>query len=342
MIRGGDKLSRPRVIAALVPQVLIARVEALLGPGVVDVPAGLRDVDGQDGRDDQVDEELYCALWCDVVAKAPHRAIGIEAGGQFPRGTFHALEYLVRSSGTLGEGIDRLLRFHAMLVGEPFFSTAIDGGNLLVVYGSRFEGETFRDAEVDFSLAVLAALLRDVTDGRVLIHAHFARPEPTAPEPYVLFFDSVEWERGHDGILISPEYLAMPTRDADPVLCGILEEVVREQLASAHVAASTASRVRRALTEHLADGPSIEEVASIVGVSVRTLQDRLAEEATSFRDLLDEVRLRLAVQYLKRPELNVSEVAFLVGYSDATAFGRAFKRMTDESPGSYRRRGHQP
>ncbi len=81
----------------------------------------------------------------------------------------------------------------------------------------------------------------------------------------------------------------------------------------------------------------LEHVAARLHVSSRTLQRRLSEHGTSYQELLDDVRVRLARAYLKDARLGVAEVAYLLGYSELRAFDRAFRRWTGLSPREFRR-----
>jgi AraC-like DNA-binding protein len=72
-------------------------------------------------------------------------------------------------------------------------------------------------------------------------------------------------------------------------------------------------------------------------MSPRTLRRMLRDEGTTFRDVVAEVRRELAFRYLRDPDVPIGEVAFLVGFSDANAFHRAFKRWTGGTPGEFRR-----
>jgi AraC-like DNA-binding protein len=72
-------------------------------------------------------------------------------------------------------------------------------------------------------------------------------------------------------------------------------------------------------------------------MSVRSLSRRLTEEGTTFRGLVDSVRHELAVARLRDPEVNLAEIAFLLGYSESSAFHRAFKRRTGVTPLEFRR-----
>jgi AraC-like DNA-binding protein len=99
-------------------------------------------------------------------------------------------------------------------------------------------------------------------------------------------------------------------------------------------------RVRRVITETLQNGePAQAEVSRKLAVSERTLQRRLREEGTSFAEILDEVRRELAQQYLANPAVTLHEIAFLLGYSEPSAFHRAFRRWTGATPQAFRRNG---
>jgi len=82
--------------------------------------------------------------------------------------------------------------------------------------------------------------------------------------------------------------------------------------------------------------PTVEQVASHLNVSARTLQRRLQEEGATFKAIMDELRKDFAIAYLKRIDLSISEIAYLLSYSDSSAFTRSFKRWTGQSPKAFR------
>jgi AraC-like DNA-binding protein len=99
------------------------------------------------------------------------------------------------------------------------------------------------------------------------------------------------------------------------------------------------ARVREVLTQRLRDRePSQEEVAEILNVSARTLQRKLGDSGTTFKEILDETRHALALAYLSVPH-SVSETTFLLGFSCTSSFTRAFRRWTGLSPSDWRARG---
>jgi AraC-like DNA-binding protein len=103
---------------------------------------------------------------------------------------------------------------------------------------------------------------------------------------------------------------------------------------------SPLDRIREIIAEELVRGePSLERVAKRMATSGRTLRRRLEENGTTFRALLDAARADLARSYVQDRRISLSEVAFMIGFSEPSAFNRAFKRWTDTTPAAWRARG---
>ncbi len=95
--------------------------------------------------------------------------------------------------------------------------------------------------------------------------------------------------------------------------------------------------VERALWAEVKEGrPSLQNVASTLAMSPRTLQRRLNDEGTSFSEILEAFRQQMATVLLEDDKLAVYEIAFLLGYSEPSTFHRAFRRWTDRSPREFR------
>jgi AraC-like DNA-binding protein len=146
-----------------------------------------------------------------------------------------------------------------------------------------------------------------------------------------------EFESTFDGFEADLGWLAEPVRGNNPKLRAYFEkQCERARQASSGDPAFTAL-VRQRLAARMEGGvPSMDEVARRLGTSQRSLHRRLSEEGTTFNDLLDQVRREFAEQYLARPRLAVAEVAYLVGFTDPSAFFKAFRRWTGVTPSEYR------
>ena len=134
-----------------------------------------------------------------------------------------------------------------------------------------------------------------------------------------------------------PSALRWPGREASPrlheTLLGEAEDVLGELTPSVpqHVARVVADRFRGGV-------PTLGEVSASLAMSQRTLQRNLESEGTTFLEVVDAVRRRLALAHLASGALTLHEISFLLGYSDPSAFSRAFKRWTGQTPGDYRSR----
>jgi AraC-like DNA-binding protein len=141
------------------------------------------------------------------------------------------------------------------------------------------------------------------------------------------------------GFTIPRSYLDHPVHGADPKLHVLIRSHAEALLAELPRAKSVTEKVREIVADELAGGsPNISVVARKLSTTSRTLARRLESEKTSFRLIVDDLRQKLALRYVGYSELPLSEVAFLLGFSQLSAFHRAFKRWSQETPLDYRRR----
>jgi AraC-like DNA-binding protein len=135
-------------------------------------------------------------------------------------------------------------------------------------------------------------------------------------------------------IEIDRQALAIPLPRRDPDLTRYFDRELGQDEGR-----STAGAVRRAMQRAITLGASTAEddVARALGVGPRTLRRQLAEEGTTLRAVFDEVRLEVAIERLRLPEVSIAQLAFELGFSDQTALSRAFRRWTGRSPAAFRR-----
>jgi AraC-like DNA-binding protein len=139
-------------------------------------------------------------------------------------------------------------------------------------------------------------------------------------------------------LVLRREPLERPLPRHDPALFAYLARHTEAMVARIPTSTRIADRVRHLVCETLRDGePEQALLSRKLGLSERTLQRRLREEGTSFAQILDSVRLDFSQQYLDNPAVTLHELAFLLGYSEPSAFHRAFRRWTGTTPQAYRR-----
>lgn len=158
---------------------------------------------------------------------------------------------------------------------------------------------------------------------------HFPYPEPTDLSPYeFLNCNNILFDQPGYAMFFPARVLHLQVRHSDPQMKIILDNYL--ELSSQH---TTSRQVEKLIHSFLSTGDcTLPHISRILSLSVRTLQNRLAEEHTSFQLLLDKIRKELAVTYLSQGEMQFTQLAFLLGYSELSAFSRSFKRWYGTSP----------
>lgn len=172
-----------------------------------------------------------------------------------------------------------------------------------------------------------------IDDGEV----HFNYPEPAHVNVYRETFSApIKFNQPYNQILIPEKWLNSPIKTANPAGHVVFQQQCEEILRSINKTENFSSTVRRVLIRSAGGFPELDEVASRLNISGRTLRRRLENESTSFREIVDEVKNVLACKYLETTELTVEEIAHLLGYSEAVSFRRAFIRLNEKTPNEYR------
>lgn len=140
-------------------------------------------------------------------------------------------------------------------------------------------------------------------------------------------------------LVLDPGFLELPIFLADPGMRQALEQHAQQLLDRLFSSRVLSNRVAMLLGRWITRGEplGVDLVARHLGMSTRSLQGKRKAEGGSYQKLFDTVREKLALAYLKKPDTAVCEVAFLLGYSDQSAFNHAFKRWTGKSPQQFRR-----
>lgn len=164
-------------------------------------------------------------------------------------------------------------------------------------------------------------------------------PEPEYGKCYEAFFQCpVLFSQERNALIIKEEALSWPLLQRDDNAFSNLKSICNERLAIVTKDRSLSEKVMDEISPLLeGQTPSIEQVADSIGMPPWTLRRKLQDDNTSFQSLLNETRQGLAESYMKDTDLAIGEVAYLLGFSSPTAFQRAFKRWTNESPGQYRK-----
>jgi AraC-like DNA-binding protein len=141
-----------------------------------------------------------------------------------------------------------------------------------------------------------------------------------------------------NGWALARDVWRLPLRRRDSVLSSLLQQQADEAIARLPSLQDCALDVRRVLAQRIGGDTRIQAIARALGTSARSLQRRLAVAGVSYRQLVDVARKDAAERYLSDSCLSISEIAYLLGYSEAAAFNRAFRRWRRERPQVFRQR----
>lgn len=248
------------------------------------------------------------------------------------------LGYAWLSSGSLRTALKRMARYTKTL-GQRMASHCVETPEGLLFIYDHGRGNTPTGwVMADFGLSLIVSLCR-TNDGADLTPAlvTLRRPTPAAVRPYADFFGCpVRFGEAQDSFLLSWPVADRPLPTSNRELATTCDDILASELATLQND-DLESRCRAHLLHELTSGePSDTRLAESLGLSTRTLQRKLATLGLSYRGLLEKTRYELALRYLDDPRKSVTEITFLLGFSEQSAFTRAFKRWSGQAPSQYR------
>jgi len=296
-----------------------------------------------DELDRRVAPEQLRALWDEAAARTGEESFGlrlVELSRSYPPD--HVLGYAVMNSATLGDAYRRVVRYVGLVDGSLSVSLDVEGDRAHVRLGVHETDGPGRNG-VEYALGMLYEPgRRTMGDAFAIREARFEHGAPRSAEIHRRVFGApVRFDQARTELVFDAGLLDAPLVSADPALCAILERHMMGLIEEVPAVAEEgfAARVRQAVVASLRDGtPTAHSIAKRLGCSVRPMPRRLGEEgARAFQGLLDEVRRDAAVRHLREGRIEISAIAFVLGFSEVSAFYRAFKRWTGRTPVEYRR-----
>jgi AraC-like DNA-binding protein len=278
-------------------------------------------------------------LLADGVRATGDDNLGLHVAEHAELGSFDVHFYAMVSSPTLGAAFERVCRYQRLI--HETSQVRLETSGDRAVLSHRLSGGMAAPRQT--AELLLASWVRA---GRVAAgttwspaEVRFAHREPRDSRPHERFFGApLRFAAGENALVIPVTFLDLPCRRTDLSLLSLLDRYAADRL-DRPAAVTFADRVRAALSENLqAENVAAHRLAAHLGVSVRTLNRTLAAEGTSYRRLLDQLRLDIAGRHLRDDRVSVAEVAFLTGFSELSAFHRAFKRWTGCTPAAFRAR----
>lgn len=280
------------------------------------------------------------ALWEVVTARAGRLDLPLLLAERYSPGDYALLGFAALTSPTMAEALRQVERFMALWTDEPALQLSPNGW-VSVRYREALTDRPGVHRATEATLAEVLQAARCVTERPIAPReVRFAHPGPAGALPsFERFFRApVRFSQPATEMSFDKADLVLPLRQTDPQLRLFLEGLATEALRGRAGLKTVREQLRPLLAEELPRGvPEIEAVARRLAMSGRTLRRRLAEEGTTFREEIDATRAELARRYVGDGRLALSEVAFVLGFSEPSAFHRAFKRWMGRTPGEWRR-----
>ncbi|WP_374378857.1 AraC family transcriptional regulator ligand-binding domain-containing protein [Dongia sp.] len=281
----------------------------------------------------------YCALFEEAARRTGKDNFGLWFGQQFNPRDLGLWGYASLSSPTLGSALENLVDLFCYQQSFSTMALRRDGhGRMRLEYQILSPAIVARRQDAELSLGQFTNIIRECC-GRNWspLEIQFEHPRPVDWRQHETAFGApVFFGCATNAIIFDATLLDRPMPGRDPKLFTMMRNCL-ESLGSREQLESLVDRVRGAVRLRLPDGaPTLEEVAHSLRLSPSAIQRALADAGLGFREAVEVTRFDLSRHYLQQGHLPLSEIALLLGYSELSAFTRAFTRWTGRSPRAYR------
>jgi len=280
-------------------------------------------------------------LWHLAVQQTNDECLGLKVAQHIQATTLHALGFAWLSSSTLKDALERLVRYYRLVTDVEKLSL-VEGDNYYSLQLAR------KSPNIEYMVQDYDAFFAAVTIMcRTLLGDKFAptmikmeRPEPGCFAEMKTFFNTeIQFEVGENSMRFDkysllqtlPSGNAELARENDQIIARYLSKLDRKD---------TILQIKAKLLEQMPSGNvSEEEVANSLNMSIRTMQRKLKTLDQSYRQIVDDTRRDLAIEYVRQSDFPITTITFMLGFTEPANFTRAFKRWTGQSPTDYRRIG---
>lgn len=287
----------------------------------------------------RISERQHAALWEALPRLTGVPEIGLEVGRRhaLPE-TFGLLGFLAASSETIGDALEQIVAHHPLMSRQT--SIELSRGRRPRIQIRSLDGQIWPAPLSDSWVATYASLPARVTGEPVVAErVGLLHPRPSHADAYPATLGCrAVFGQSHNFVELPREALELPLLSRAPELAQVLRGAARDALERLPQEDLLIVRLSALAQEALPRGrPRVEELARRLGLGARSLQRRLGERGLTYSAFLEQTLRRRAEDQLRSTSLGISDIALELGFEDASAFARAFKRWTGESPSAWRR-----
>ncbi|GAC1501549.1 MAG: AraC family transcriptional regulator [Steroidobacteraceae bacterium] len=287
----------------------------------------------------RVSAKHYGALWRTIALALDDEFFGQDSR-RMKAGSFAMLCHSVLSCKTLSQALHRSLRFYALILDDISGTAERVAGEARIVLRDRLAGANQRIFAHELLLMLLYGVSCWLVGRRIpILRTEFSYAEPAHSAEYrFMYCADLSFNRPNTLIAFEAEYLDLPVVQNERSLKEFLRTAPESILLKYKNGSSLNARVRRRLRQCLpGEVPDFERLADELNMTPATMRRRLHEEGESYQSIKDQLRRDLAISYLSHSSRSVTDIALQLGFSERSAFHRAFRKWTGASPGEFRR-----
>jgi AraC-like DNA-binding protein len=277
-------------------------------------------------------------VWQSAAEVSGEPGLGVRIASSVRPETYELFGSIVSNSATVGDALLRATRLTRLVTSALELTLLVEEDRTTLTLKALYPELLHRES-TEFVLAAICVIGRRIT-GQALVpdEVRFSHPPPSSLRHHAKIFGAAaSFGRPESALIFDNAILCAPVLGSDAAVCAALEREAKDVLDRLPQRSALVARVQELISAELRGGnPNIEHIAEKLGTHQRTLTRKLKSLGTSHQQLLDQLRHQLAERYLRQPSLTLSEIAFLLGYSDPSAFNKAFKRWTGSPPRQYR------
>ncbi|WP_226669987.1 AraC family transcriptional regulator [Metabacillus litoralis] len=282
--------------------------------------------------------EEFEQLMISAAAFTKDEYFGLHQGQIMDFADMGILGYVMLHSKTIGDALLAYQRYNVILCSGFNLEWVEQDDKVFIRLFTQHSRKMSRHCVEDMASS-LYRLLSTLSNQHIPLHeVQFTHSSPGSTDPYLSFFGITPmFNCKENSLCMSSDVLTFDVLYSDPKLLLTFETIAQEnkdELTNSHLFTNEVTQwMKNCIPSYF---PNLEETAKAFGVSIRTLQNKLKAEETSFNDLSTKVRKELAINLLRKKEYSVAEIAYLLHYSEPSVFHHAFKKWTGLTPGRYR------
>lgn len=299
-----------------------------------------RDVSALEFPDFRIQTERYVTLIEKLVKKTGDVHLGLHVGELIKPDHLGILGYLLMNCANIGEVIDKLHKYHIIIGNVVELKVFSSDTNWIEIRLSlqNIQLTSIHREILEGYIAGFLTLYRFLTGGSRYIHEiHVDWPEPSDRSEYDRIFQTnLLFNQPSTAIIFQAEFQQQVVISSNTRLKAVFEDYANNCYQKLQSDRVYSDKVVRVLSSQIGNMPGIDDVAFKLGLSGKSLQKKLRSENTTFNRLQDKVRFEFVKNYLKSSIYSVERACLLLGYSEPSAFYRAFKRWAGVSLSEYR------